>query len=204
MVSGWQQTKFWYPQTNIYVYIVHTINCRSEITRNNLKLRNDAIQTEKDAIDMSQQQTSSWNTLPLQVLDQVISNSTNPSFDDLNTVKTMADPDIPVPSTSSREEAMAPSRSQYSQKMKDLELWNQLLGHCSTAIMNVTRKCSESIPTLPTTHLFFKCLFCKKAKMLKRDGKRKDEDTFIPGQAYHTDLFPQQTFQLKRRTCISE
>ena len=73
--------------------------------------------------------------------------------------------------------------------MKDLELWHQRLGHCSTRAMIETRKCSEGIPSLPTSNPFFKCPFCEKAKMMKRSGnKLKDEDVFIPGQAYHMDL----------------
>ena len=66
---------------------------------------NDAIQTENNALDMSQQQTSSWNALPPHILDQVISNSTNLLFDELNTDKIITDLDIPAPPTSSTEEA---------------------------------------------------------------------------------------------------
>ena len=73
--------------------------------------------------------------------------------------------------------------------MKDLELWHQRLGHCSTRAMIETRKCSEGIPSLPTSNPFFKCPFCEIAKMMKRGGnKSKDKDVFIPGQAYHMDL----------------
>ena len=56
-------------------------------------------------------------------------------------------------------------------------------------MMNETRKFSRGIPELPTSTPFFKCPFCEKAKMMKRSGnKSKDEDVFIPGQAYHMDL----------------
>ena len=55
----------------------------------------------------------------------------NPLFDQLNTVQTITDPDIPAPPALSMEEATLTSMSQYSQKMKDLELWHQRLGHFS-------------------------------------------------------------------------
>ena len=76
-----------------------------------------------------------------------------------------------------------------SQQMKDLELWHQRMGHYSTQAINETQKCTDGIPQLRTNTLFFRCLFCKKAKMMKNSGiKTKDKDVFIPGQAYHMDL----------------
>ena len=73
--------------------------------------------------------------------------------------------------------------------MIDLELWHHRMGHCSTQAINETRKCTKGIPELSTNTPFFKCPFCEKAKMLKKSGNRsKDEDVFIPGQAYHMDL----------------
>ena len=78
---------------------------------------------------------------------------------------------------------------QYTQKMKELELWHQRMGHCSTRTLNETRKCVEGIPDLPTNTPFFKCPFCERGKMVKKGGsKRADKDNFIPGQAYHMDL----------------
>ena len=148
---------------------------------------------------MSQQQTISWNGLPAAVLNQVIQNSANPKFatsnadqeeatsnnDDNNNDNNNDDNGNPeIPTTN----GTVPPPTKYSQKMKDLELWHQRLGHCGTTTMNETRKCTEGIPALPTTNPFFKCPFCGKAKMMKRGGKQKDEDTFIPGQAYHMDL----------------
>ena len=76
-----------------------------------------------------------------------------------------------------------------SQQMKDLELWHQRMGHCSTKAINETQKCTAGIPPLPTNTPFFKCPFCEKAKMVKNSGnKSKDKDVYIPGQAYHMDL----------------
>ena len=76
----WMTTNQVLIATNANMYIVHAMNRRSERIRENLKLQNDKLQSEKDAIDMSQQQTTSWNRLPARVLDQVIKNSTNPTF----------------------------------------------------------------------------------------------------------------------------
>ena len=79
--------------------------------------------------------------------------------------------------------------SKFSQQMKDLELWHQRMGHSSTQAIIETRKCTEGIPELPTNTSFFKCPNCEKAKMVKNSGNRsKDEDAYIPGQAYHMDL----------------
>ena len=111
---------------------------------------------------MSQQQTSLWNALPTAVLNQVISNSTNPTF--VKPSPTILDK--PVDNATILPGATSTQR-QYSQKMKDLELWHQRLGHCGTSTMNETRKCTEGIPAFPTTNPFFRCPFCEKAKMLK-------------------------------------
>ena len=54
--------------------------------------------------------------------------------------------------------------------------------------MNTARECSKGVPVLPTNNPFFKCPFCKKAKTLKKGGKQKDEDTFIPEKVYHMDI----------------
>ena len=51
----WMTTNQVLIATNANKYIVHAMNCRSERIRDNLKLQNDKLQAEKDAIDMSQQ-----------------------------------------------------------------------------------------------------------------------------------------------------
>ena len=209
----WMTTNQVLIATNANKYIVHAMNRRSERIRENLKLQNYKLQAEKDAVNMSQQQTTSWNGLPAAVLDQVIKNSTNPTFVTSIEDQEAANPTLATsnadqeratsnndnnnndnnnddngnPEISTNNETVPPP-TKYSQKMKDLELWHQRLGHCGTTTMNETRKCTEGFPALPTTNPFFKCPFCEKAKMMKRGGKRKDEDTFIPGQAYHMDL----------------
>jgi hypothetical protein len=77
----------------------------------------------------------------------------------------------------------------YTQKMKELELWHQQMGHCSTRTLNETRKCVKGIPDLPTNTPFFKYPFCEIGKMVKKGGnKTTDKDNFIPGEAYHMDL----------------
>jgi hypothetical protein len=63
------------------------------------------------------------------------------------------------------------------------------MGHFSTRTLNVTRKCVEGIPDLPTNNPFFKCSFCERGMMVKKGGnKTTDKENFIPGQAYHMDL----------------
>ena len=113
--------------TNANKYIVHAMNRRSEIIRDNLKLRNNNIQVEKDAINMSQQQTSSWNALPAEVLEQVILNSTNPTFvvpgksDQEEATVNETDPEnSTVDKTAIPTTQLPPTR--YSQKIVDLRL----------------------------------------------------------------------------------
>jgi hypothetical protein len=73
--------------------------------------------------------------------------------------------------------------------MKELELWHQQMGHCSTRTLNETRKRVEEIPDLATNDPFFKVPFCVRGKMVKEGGNKTiDKDSFIPGQAYHMDL----------------
>jgi hypothetical protein len=80
-------------------------------------------------------------------------------------------------------------QQEYTQKMKELKLWHQRMGHCSAQTLNETRKCVEGIPDLPTNNPFFKCPFCERGKMVKKGGNKTiDKDSFIPGQAYHMDL----------------
>ena len=38
-----------------------------------------------------------------------------------------------------------------SRKLKDLELWHQRYGHCSPRTLNLTRKCLDGIPDIPST-----------------------------------------------------
>ena len=131
--------------TNANKYIVHAMNRQSERIRENLKLQNNKLQAEKDAIDMSQQQTTSWNGLPAAVLDQVIKNSANQTFAASNADQESANPTFAtfnadqeivtsnndnnnddngnpeIPTTN----GTVPPPTKYSHKMKDLELWLQ-------------------------------------------------------------------------------
>ena len=120
---------------------------------------------QKEEMEIQQQRSESWHQpLNKDVFDKM-SQDAHPTFNN----------------------APGEKRS-LSQQIKDLELWHQRLGHCSTRTMNETRKCTNGIPNLPTTSPFFKCPFCESAKMLKKGGKRTNRDNFIPAQAYHMDL----------------
>ena len=79
-------------------------------------------------------------------------------------------------------------KSTLGQKIKDLKLQHQQLGHCSTRTLNETQKCTDGIPNLPTTAPFFKCPFCESAKLTKKGGNRTDKDDFVSTQVYHMDL----------------
>ena len=80
----WTPTNQVLVSTNANKFIVQVVTRRSERIRNNQKARNDAIQKRQDAINFSQQQTTTWNNLPSQVLDKVINDSNNPAFNDIS------------------------------------------------------------------------------------------------------------------------
>ena len=109
---------------------------------------------------MSQQQILSWNTLPTQLLDQVVSNSTNLSFNEFNTVETVTETEPSIPPTTSvieplkQTEDITSSTLVLSQKIKNLELWHQRLGYCSTTTMNKTRKENNSNLTCPSVRTY--------------------------------------------------
>jgi hypothetical protein len=133
--------------------------------------RNNNIQSMEDRVIIDQQQNESWATDIGSHHFDTMSEDTHPIFTDVK-LKTMDTP-----------------QQVYTQNMKELELWHQQMGHCSTRTLNETRKCVEGIPDLPTNNPFFKCLFCKRGKMVKKGGNKSiDKDSFIPGQAYHMDL----------------
>jgi hypothetical protein len=67
----------------------------------------------------------------------------------------------------------------YTQKMKELELWHQRMGHCSTKTLNETRKCVEGIPDLPTNTPFFKCPFYERGKMVKKGGQARSRSNLF-------------------------
>ena len=77
-----------------------------------------------------------------------------------------------------------------STALKNLEHWHQRYGHISPITLWKTQKVVEGRPPVPSTNPpFFKCSFCKKAKMTKYSGKKKaKKELFIPGQAYGMDL----------------
>ena len=132
----WMTTNQVLIATNANKYIVHAINRQSERIRDNLKLQNNKLQAEKDAIDMSQQQTSSQNGLPAAVLDQVIQNSGNPTFATSNADQEGATSNNDNNNSDNNNDnngnpeiltnnKTVPPPTKYSQKMKDLELWHQ-------------------------------------------------------------------------------
>ena len=71
-------------------------------------------------------------------------------------------------------------KSPAPKNIQNLELWHQRMGHISPQTLEQTRKCTNGIPPIPTKTPMFKCPFCEKAKMLKRSGKQKEEDSYIP------------------------
>ena len=76
-------------------------------------------------------------------------------------------------------------------KMKpfqQLELWHQRMGHISPRTLQETQRFTTGIPKFPQATSFFKCPFCEKSKMIKRGGKKKTQDNYIPGQVFHMDL----------------
>ena len=182
-------------QTNHH--IVRVINCRLKQIKNQQTGTNAALQREDDDIFLNQQQSKLWtSSITSQVIDQMAGNNSD-------TVITPAPIPAPVPTPTPTPTLIgttpvmgtAPTKTneetlpKLSQPMKELELWHQRMEHCSTRANNETQKCTDGIPPLPTNTPFFKCPFCEKAKMLKNSGnKSKDEDVFIPGQAYHMDL----------------
>jgi hypothetical protein len=152
-------------------HVIRAVNRRSDRIRD-LKLeQNDIEQAREDRVIIDQQMDESWATdLGKHHFDQICEEA-DPIFSNVN-----------FKTTDSKQQ-------QYSQKMKELELWHQRMGHCSTRTLNETRKCVEGIPDLPTNTPFFKCPFCERGKMVKKGGnKTTDKDCFIPGQAYHMDL----------------
>lgn len=62
------------------------------------------------------------------------------------------------------------------------------MGHIGTSTLQLTQKCTNGIPPIPSSAPLFKCPFCEKAKTMKRSGKPKSEDRIIPVQQYHMDL----------------
>jgi hypothetical protein len=147
------------------------VNRRSDRTLGLLTEQNDNIPSMEDRVVIDQQQNESWATDIGSHHFDAMSEEAHPIFKDvkLTTMET---------------------EQQVTQKMKELELWHQRMGHCSTRTLNETRKCVEAIPALPTNNPFFKCPFCNsRGKMVKKGGyKTTDKDSFIPGQAYHMNL----------------
>ena len=112
--------------------------------------RNDNIQAKEDRILIDQQINESWATDIGDHHFEQMKEEAHPIFTDVK-LKTMDTPN-----------------QIYTQKMKELELWHQRMGHCSTRTLNETRKCVKGIPDLPTNTPFFKCPFCERGKMIKK------------------------------------
>jgi hypothetical protein len=152
-------------------HIIRAVNWISDRIRDIQMERNNNIQAMEDRVVIDQQQNESWATDIGLHHFEAMSEEAHPIFTGVK-LKTMDTP-----------------QQEYTQKMKELELWHQRMGHCSTQTLNETRKCVEGIPDLPTNNPFFKCPFCERGKMVKKGGdKTVDKDSFIPGQAYHMDL----------------
>jgi hypothetical protein len=152
-------------------HIIRAVNRRSDRIRDIIMERNDNNQSSEDRVVINQQQNESWATDIGSHHFDAMSKEAHPIFTDVK-LKTMDTP-----------------QQVYTQKMKELELWHQRMGHCSTRTLNERRKCVEGTPDLPTNNPFFKWPFCKRGKMVKKGGNKTiDKDSFIPGQAYHMDL----------------
>jgi hypothetical protein len=132
--------------------------------------QNDNKQAEEDQVIIDQQVNESWATdIGAHHFDSM--SEAHPIFSE-----------VKLKTTDTPQQA-------YTLKMKELELWHQRMGHCSTRTLNETRKCVEGIPDLPTNTPFFKCPFCERGKMVKKGGnKTTDKDNFILGHLYHMDL----------------
>jgi hypothetical protein len=152
-------------------HIIRAVSRRSDRIRNLQMERNDNIQAEEDRIVIDQQVYESWaHDIGSHHFD-AMQEEAHPIFTEVKSI---------IPDT---------SQQAYTQKMKELELWHQRMGHCSIRTLNETRKCVKGIPDLPTNTPFFKWPFCERGKMVKKGGnKTTDKDNFIPGQAYHMDL----------------
>jgi hypothetical protein len=151
-------------------HIIRAVSRRSDRIRNLQTERNDNMQAEEDRIVIDQQLNDSWATdIGVHHFDSM--GEAHPIFTE-----------VKLKTTESPQQA-------YTQKMKDLELWHQRMGHCSTRTLNETRKCVEGIPDLTTNTPFFKCPFCERGKMVKKGGnKTTDKDNFIPGQVRSRSL----------------
>jgi hypothetical protein len=137
-----------------YKHIIRAVNRRSDRIRDIQMERNGNIQSMEDRVVIDQQQNESWATDIGSHHFEAMSEEAHPIFTDVK-LKTMNTP-----------------QQEYTQKMKELELWHQQMGHCSTRILNETRKCVEGIPDLPTNNPFFKCPFCERGKMVKKGGNK--------------------------------
>jgi hypothetical protein len=140
-------------------HIIQAVNRRLDRIRELLTERNDNIQSMEDRVVIDQQQNESWATDIGSHHFKAMSEEAHPIFKDVK-LKTMET-----------------EQQVYTKKMKELELWHQRMGHCSTRTLNETRKCVEGIPDLPTNNPFFKCPFCKRGKMVKKGvNKIADKD----------------------------
>ena len=122
----WTTTNQVLVSTNANKFIVQAVTRRSERIRNNQKARNNAIQKQQDAINFSQQQTTTWNNLPRQVLDKVINDSNNPAFNDISfTPQQSESTEQKGTPTQPSETINEKKENPVSQQMKDLKLWHQ-------------------------------------------------------------------------------
>jgi hypothetical protein len=105
--------------------------------------RNNNIQSMEDRVVTDQQKNESWATGIGSHHFDAMSEDAHLIFTDVK-LKTMNTP-----------------QQVYTQQMKELELWHQRMGHCSTRTLDETRTCVEGIPDLPTNNPFFKTPFCE-------------------------------------------
>ena len=140
-------------------HIVRAVNRRSDRIRNQQLAANEAIQREEDDIFLHQQRSNSWTaSLNSQVIDQMAGNNRDTATPSQTASTTTPAPPppptstTPPPTTSTTQPAPPPTNTtstmndeeappwnlppKMSQQMKDLELWHQRMGHCSTRTMN--------------------------------------------------------------------
>jgi hypothetical protein len=101
-------------------HIIQAVSQRSDRIRNLQTERNDNMQAEEDRMVMDQQVNESWVTdIGAHHFNSM--SETHPIFTE-----------VKLKTTDTPQQA-------HTQKMKELELWHQRMGHCSTRTLNETR-----------------------------------------------------------------
>jgi hypothetical protein len=95
-------------------HIIRAVNRRSDRIRDIQMEQNDNIQSMEDRVVIDQQQNESWATDIGSHHFEAMSEDAHPIFMDV------------------KLKSMETEQQKYTQKMKDLELWHQQMGHCLT------------------------------------------------------------------------